>query len=220
MMRPSDAHLQAEAAVEECKGEDAPSGASREAQPEDLRVWRGDSGDWDRLRNMLKNIARDGPKLELWADWLSDLIGVDTITLPHSKIWMSGYPTSELGPEAATDATPRLRERPPREWIFTVLREHVCSLMLVPTIDLISLYRERNFAIISSIPTLEPSCVASSLERVLYKTSLSVHKPLGHTVFQLHLLRRKTLATCPTHSSALGTFGVAPAGLTWPLLDV
>jgi len=130
MMRPSDTRLQAEAAVEDRRREDAARDSSARTEPEDVRVWRGDDGDWDRLRKTLKNLARDGPKLELWADWLADLIGDDGPAQPDHKVtWTedgSGQTTPKLQSESVspTDTSLETHEHPLREWLVSVLRDH------------------------------------------------------------------------------------------------
>lgn len=125
MMRPSDARLEAEIAIEHSRHEDA-AGGSETDQIEDTLVWRGDEGDWNRVRKALKSLTRDGPRLDLWEDWLSDFIGKGTYTPPHHRESSEGRSArSTPDADAIADYTSRSQEHPHRQWILTVLREHV-----------------------------------------------------------------------------------------------
>ena len=119
-MRPSDARLQAEAAVEDKGDDEAKMTESDNAHTEDTIIWTGDESDWNRVRKALKNLPRDGLKLDLWADWLSDLIGDGMFAPPRLK----GDDSAEsLG--VVANSTSRSQEHPRREWILAILREHV-----------------------------------------------------------------------------------------------
>ncbi|TBU48329.1 hypothetical protein BD309DRAFT_987385 [Dichomitus squalens] len=49
---------------------------------DDIEVWRGDAGDWQRCHLALRRIGWDGRKLELWARWL----GVPGASRPASRV--------------------------------------------------------------------------------------------------------------------------------------
>ncbi|CAE6411225.1 unnamed protein product [Rhizoctonia solani] len=44
---------------------------SEKNEREDALIWRGDDGDWLRVRDALKNFRSDGRRLEVWERWLA-----------------------------------------------------------------------------------------------------------------------------------------------------
>jgi hypothetical protein len=133
MMRPSYARLQAEVALEDSRREDVAT-SSEQDQTEDTLVWKGDEGDWNRVRRSLKNLTRDGPRLDIWEDWLSDLISERMYTPPHCKDSSqdrSAGSTPNAHPEAIANCNSRSQEHPRREWILSVLREHASLHVLI-----------------------------------------------------------------------------------------
>ncbi|KAF8516146.1 hypothetical protein BU17DRAFT_92978 [Hysterangium stoloniferum] len=123
MMHPSDARLEAEAATESGHEDTGDSATAASSQFIDVPIWRGNSGDWERLRWFFKRIGRDGPKIDLWTEWLSDLIGKRAIAQSPRKQWTEDDETdsADLVMEAERQMS---SERPRREWVVAVLREH------------------------------------------------------------------------------------------------
>lgn len=76
-------------------------------------VWQGDEGDdWERCRDYLRSLTRDGKKLEAWKLWL----GLhDEALLPSQALVTS----SKVADVSTT---------PSREWIVAAIREHVSFL--------------------------------------------------------------------------------------------
>jgi len=123
MMHPSGARLEAEAAAKECGHENAADSATLASHFIDVPIWRGDSGDWQRLRWCFKRIGRDGPKIDLWTEWLSDLIGNRAIVQSPRKQWTEDDETDSA--DLVVEAERQMSfERPRREWMLAVLREH------------------------------------------------------------------------------------------------
>ena len=97
MMRPAQAHHDTTSILEETGAlsvlpelEHHEEGATRppfvmltvtDDSADDLPVWRGDAGDWQRCHLALRRLGRDGRKLELWARWL----GVPAGSTPASR---------------------------------------------------------------------------------------------------------------------------------------
>ncbi|KAF8509801.1 hypothetical protein JB92DRAFT_2943863 [Gautieria morchelliformis] len=129
MMRPSDARLQAEAAIEEGSREDEAnrSETTREQLAGHTHIWKGDENDWNRVRKALMSLTGDGPKLDLWADWLRDLIGENIFSSAHLRETTeddSTDKTPNTQTEPLADDVSRSQERPRWEWMLAVLREH------------------------------------------------------------------------------------------------
>lgn len=129
MMRPSDARLQAESATEDSGCEDAVNGSeSSNERPAHTLVWKGDDGDWNRVKNTLKSLARDGPRLDLWAAWLADHTGNGIYTMPRLRESTEDTSTPNTQPE---DISSISEEHPRREWILAVLRDHASLYVLI-----------------------------------------------------------------------------------------
>ncbi|GJJ09692.1 hypothetical protein Clacol_003916 [Clathrus columnatus] len=120
MFRPSDAHLEAEAKAKQREFEDRVGESLMLTYiSEDVPLWKGDQYDWHRLHKLLKKIARDGPKIELWKAWLTDLIEERG---SHKNKFRE---VSEDYIVMATNENHRLSsERPCREWVVSILKEH------------------------------------------------------------------------------------------------
>lgn len=164
MMRPSDARLQAEAAVEDRCEDETNMSESRTEHLEDTVVWKGDEDDWNRVRKALKSLARDGLKLDLWTDWLSDLIGDGIFTPPRLGGDDPKQYIPDTQPGVVADSTSRSQERPHREWILAVLREHVSFHVFISSLlNLTSLifHREKSYVVASSTPIPEHTSVIS-----------------------------------------------------------
>jgi hypothetical protein len=129
MMRPSDERLQAEAAIDEGSREDeANRSETNNKQSGHTPIWKGDENDWNRVRKALISLTGDGPKLELWADWLRDLIGEKNFSstqLRETTEHGSTGKTPNTQAEPLADGVLRSQEHPRREWMVAVLREHV-----------------------------------------------------------------------------------------------
>ena len=87
--------------------------------------------DWERCRDYLRSLTRDGKKLEVWKLWLG-LSGVvenegteDTDDVNAKKQWTED---EELLPSQTLVKTPKAVDvgtTPPREWVIAAILEHV-----------------------------------------------------------------------------------------------
>lgn len=123
MVRPSDGHLQAEATERQRNLEDNPMESLIPIyQPSESPLWRGDEYDWQRLRKVLKIIAMDGPKLELWRAWLTDII---TEREPRKGKFPEALANNPVA--AINENSQLMDERPSQEWILSILSNHVST---------------------------------------------------------------------------------------------
>jgi len=138
MMHPSDERLREEAWLEERADDSWSKGDSSSALDEDdMPVWRGDEGDWSRVRKVLITMSRDGPKLDLWAAWMKDTMREHEM-LHRRQGTQDSMPLKESlettrEQQLAGSETIIGEENPKREWVTAVLREHVSH---IPSITL------------------------------------------------------------------------------------
>lgn len=113
-------------------------------------VWMGDcASDWQRCRDLMRRVGRDGRKLELWKLWLGyyhpsnkanieesvegeEIVKGKDTSNRRGKQW-----TEDSGPMPSEMAYAEKLERDygvvaPREYIVSVLREHVRTAFLTP----------------------------------------------------------------------------------------
>ncbi|KIJ27196.1 hypothetical protein M422DRAFT_71733 [Sphaerobolus stellatus SS14] len=128
MMRPSDARLAAEAVVDKLGQEYRESeGTETVSEGGDTRVWRGDEGDWTRIRRTMRALGRDGPMLDLWREWLTDMLEGKERRVNHGRTaTMDTFvqETFEIQPGEIVGKDAVWNERPQREWVLAVLRHH------------------------------------------------------------------------------------------------
>jgi hypothetical protein len=115
---------------------------SEKGEHEDTRIWRGDDGDWTRVRDALRNFRSDGRRLECWERWLGLEarallahaterlgIGISDGTKVRIDDWDLRHaldPISPISNDATTPGTAQTRVPPPsREIVLAVLRENV-----------------------------------------------------------------------------------------------
>ena len=103
-------------------------------------IWQGDGGDdWERCRDYLRTLTRDGKKLEAWKSWLGlhDVVeGRGEKEDPNGSNIANKQWTEDEGllSSQALVRSPKVVDvstTPPREWIVAAIREHV-SVSLRP----------------------------------------------------------------------------------------
>lgn len=119
MMHLSKARRQIEAMEEERALEDAIDKRERPVSALAIgRVWRGDNGDWERVHKTLKRLGHDGPRFDLWADWLSEMLANKTTPSPRQLTEDEDRSEVPLAVNAAW------LERPKREWVRSLLQQY------------------------------------------------------------------------------------------------
>jgi hypothetical protein len=95
-----------------------------------LNVWKGDAeGDWERCRKVLKDLGRDGKRLEAWRLWLEVDVDVDEYEfIPEDKRKQDGPANDKNASEAPEDGAQTAVTETRRERILRVLHQHVRSL--------------------------------------------------------------------------------------------
>jgi len=85
------------------------------------QVWKGSDVDliWDRLRVFMRELGRDGRKLEMWKEWLGDTNQTDR----RRKEWTGDDDLSSSGP-LLKSVTEELSFLPEIEVVIGVLRKH------------------------------------------------------------------------------------------------
>lgn len=147
MVRPSDAFLEAEAEARQRDIEDkAGESLIPTYQPSDVPLWRGDERDWQRLCKVSKVIARDGPKLDLWKGWLTDML------MERDK---GKYNPPEVSDDdsvivVANESYQLPNERPLREWVLTILKNHVSIFVFF--INCINSYEGKGISVCLCFP--------------------------------------------------------------------
>jgi len=124
MMHPSKARRQTEAMEEERALEDAIDKRERPVSAHAIgRVWRGDNGDWERVHKTLKRLGHDGPRFDLWADWLNEMLANKTTPSPR-QLTEDGFTQDRFEITLAVRKDAVWFERPEREWVRSLLQEY------------------------------------------------------------------------------------------------
>lgn len=107
----------------------------------DTRIWRGDSDDWTRVRNALREFRSDGRRLEAWEGWLgleqralvlhaSERLGIGINSGARGRLdddWDLKHawdPASPVSRDLTPGTTGSVPVSPPKEALLLVLRDH------------------------------------------------------------------------------------------------
>ncbi|KAF8604961.1 hypothetical protein BDV93DRAFT_521849 [Ceratobasidium sp. AG-I] len=123
-----------------------------ELEDDDTLIWRGDSEDWARVRNALRDFRSDGRRLEAWEGWLgleqralilhaSERLGIGLNSGMKGRLddWDMKYALDPASP-VSRDLTPgttgsSLPSPPSKETVLPVLRdnfEHILTTFIFP----------------------------------------------------------------------------------------
>ncbi|THH16898.1 hypothetical protein EW146_g3828 [Bondarzewia mesenterica] len=134
MMRPAKPVTDEGYDSEEASRPSSHPSSVREIDPDGAKrvqsVWKGDGGDWERCCSCMRQLLRDGKKLELWKEWL----GInDVVENGRGKGKQRTEDASPLPSQAARDelVSEQLssNEPPPAEFIARVTSEHAQEIL-------------------------------------------------------------------------------------------